>query len=141
MARHTDKLLSIAASCSCTFYWQNCLRFAAQITLPCRALSVSHTPTRVDDTRVHTQQQSSRQPHAYNLLPAPACSQIRAKLKQLKLSNQAVWDREHAREAAGGGVATPWFVRGAYLGLCLLLDVAFDNRPLQRFWFLVRRLS
>lgn len=54
--------------------------------------------------------------------------QIRAKLKDLKLSNKAVWDREHAREAAGGGVDTPWYVRAVYYSLCLFLDVAFDNR-------------
>jgi ubiquinol oxidase len=54
--------------------------------------------------------------------------QIRDKLKQLKLSNKAVWDREHAREAAGGGVDTPWYVRAVYYSLCLFLDVAFDNR-------------
>ncbi|KAF6253734.1 alternative oxidase-domain-containing protein [Scenedesmus sp. NREL 46B-D3] len=65
--------------------------------------------------------------------PAP---QIRSKLRQVKLSNKAVWDREHAREAAGGGVDTPWFVKGVYLSLCVFLDVAYDNRPLQRFWFL-----
>eukprot|EP00878_Enallax_costatus_P033326 GHUV01036742.1.p1 GENE.GHUV01036742.1~~GHUV01036742.1.p1 ORF type:complete len:233 (+),score=62.78 GHUV01036742.1:393-1091(+) len=64
------------------------------------------------------------------------CRQIRNKLQDLKLSNKAVWDREHAREAAGGGVETPWFVRGVYLPLCVFLDVAFDNRPIQRFWFL-----
>uniref|UniRef100_A0A383VUK8 Ubiquinol oxidase n=1 Tax=Tetradesmus obliquus TaxID=3088 RepID=A0A383VUK8_TETOB len=65
-----------------------------------------------------------------------SCKQIRSKLAQLKLSNKAVWDREHAREAAGGGVDTPWFVKGIYLSLCVFLDVAYDNRPLQRFWFL-----
>lgn len=64
------------------------------------------------------------------------CRQIRNKLKQLKLSNKAVWDREHAREAAGGGVETPWYVRAVYYSLCLFLDVAYDNRPIQRFWFL-----
>lgn len=54
--------------------------------------------------------------------------QIRNKLKELKLSNKAVWDREHAREAAGGGVETPWYVRAVYYSLCLFLDVAYDNR-------------
>lgn len=54
----------------------------------------------------------------------------------MKLSNKAVWDRELAREGAGGGVETPWFVRGVYLALCVFLDAAFDNRPIQRFWFL-----
>ncbi|GLC53326.1 hypothetical protein PLESTB_000732400 [Pleodorina starrii] len=64
------------------------------------------------------------------------CRHIRAKLKQFKLSNQAVWDREHARERAGQAVETPWFIKGVYLSLCLLLDVLFNNRPIQRFWFL-----
>eukprot|EP00879_Flechtneria_rotunda_P018613 GHRR01019531.1.p1 GENE.GHRR01019531.1~~GHRR01019531.1.p1 ORF type:complete len:370 (+),score=88.15 GHRR01019531.1:229-1338(+) len=64
------------------------------------------------------------------------CMQVRAKLSQLKLSNKAVWVRERAREEAGGGVDTPLFVKGTYLALCLFLDVAFNNRPLQRFWFL-----
>eukprot|EP00775_Hariotina_reticulata_P006705 gene6705-6926_t len=64
------------------------------------------------------------------------CREIRQKLTKLQLSNKAVWDREHAREAAGGSVDTPWYVRAVYYSLCLFLDVAFDNRPLQRFWFL-----
>ncbi|GIL66978.1 hypothetical protein Vafri_20475 [Volvox africanus] len=64
------------------------------------------------------------------------CTEVRAKLKQLQLSNQAVWDREHARERAGQAVETPWFIKGVYLSLCLLLDVLFQNRPIQRFWFL-----
>jgi hypothetical protein len=28
------------------------------------------------------------------------------------------------------------FVRGVYLTLCIFLDVLFNNRPIQRFWFL-----
>lgn len=40
--------------------------------------------------------------------PPPPAHQIRAKLKQLKLSNQAVWDREHARERDGRGIEAPW---------------------------------
>jgi hypothetical protein len=48
------------------------------------------------------------------------CREIRAKLRQLTLDNQRVWDREHAREAQGQGVDTPWVVkvgRGAAGGL------------------------
>lgn len=59
------------------------------------------------------------------------CREIRAKLKTLKLDNAAVWAREHAREAGGGGVDTPWLVRAVYLSLCVFLDVAYDNRPMQ----------
>ena len=51
-------------------------------------------------------------------------------------SRQAVWDREHAREAAGGGVVTPLVIKAPYLVLCLMLDVLFEGRPLARFWFL-----
>ncbi|GBF99932.1 plastid terminal oxidase [Raphidocelis subcapitata] len=64
------------------------------------------------------------------------CREVRARLKQLKLDNGAVWAREHAREAAGLGVETPWLVKGVYLALCVFLDKAYDNRPIQRFWFL-----
>lgn len=64
------------------------------------------------------------------------CREVRAKLRLLKLDNQKVWDREHDREARGEGVDTPWFVKGVYLALCVFLDVAYDNRPIQRFWFL-----
>lgn len=67
---------------------------------------------------------------------AEGCRETRQKLKQLKLSNQAVWDREHAREASGGKVDTPWFVRAVYISLCVFLDVMYMNRPIQRFWFL-----
>ena len=42
---------------------------------------------------------------------SPECRELRSRLRQLKLSNTAVWDREHAREAAGQGVDTPWFVK------------------------------
>lgn len=65
-----------------------------------------------------------------------SCKDIRSKLKLLKLSNEAVWDRERKREAAGGAVETPWFVKVVYYSLCWFLDVMFDNRPIQRFWFL-----
>lgn len=72
-------------------------------------------------------------------LPCPnvlLCREILQKVQTLKLSNQAVWDREHKREAEGQGIATPWFVKGVYLALCIFLDVMYENRPIQRFWFL-----
>ncbi|KAG0617088.1 hypothetical protein M758_5G162500 [Ceratodon purpureus] len=58
--------------------------------------------------------------------------ELRAALKKLKLSNKAVWDRENARPP----VEAPWWILGPYYLLCLMLDVIFDNRPIQRFWFL-----
>jgi len=50
----------------------------------------------------------------------------------LQLSNQAVTDREHARPQ----VPTPPPVRVAYEVLCWFIDVVFEDRPIQRFWFL-----
>jgi len=50
----------------------------------------------------------------------------------LKLSNQAVVDRELARPQ----VPTPLPVKIAYDVLCQFIDVVFEDRPIQRFWFL-----
>ncbi|CAJ1374377.1 unnamed protein product [Effrenium voratum] len=50
----------------------------------------------------------------------------------LVLSNQAVLDREYARPQ----VPTPPPVRVAYDVLCWFIDVVFEDRPIQRFWFL-----
>jgi len=61
---------------------------------------------------------------------------IRQKLLQLKLSNKKVMEREHKRESSGGKVETSWYVRLLYNVVCFMLDVLFDNRPIQRFWFL-----
>lgn len=61
---------------------------------------------------------------------------LRQQLSRLTLSNKGVWDREEALIKAGGGVKSPWPVKLVYLALCYFLDVAFDGRPIQRFWFL-----
>lgn len=53
-------------------------------------------------------------------------------LKDLTLSNDAVWDRERSRPP----VEAPWWILVPYYALCLMLDVIFENRPIQRFWFL-----
>ncbi|KAH7283659.1 hypothetical protein KP509_34G018300 [Ceratopteris richardii] len=53
-------------------------------------------------------------------------------LKRLTLSNDAVWEREKSRPP----VEAPWWILGPYYVLCLMLDVIFENRPIQRFWFL-----
>ena len=42
---------------------------------------------------------------------------LRRELRQLTLSNDAVWARERAREAADGGVAAPWVLRLPYYAL------------------------
>jgi hypothetical protein len=55
---------------------------------------------------------------------------------KLTLSNEAVKETEERRLARGEGVdAHPVSLSLYYLG-CLILDVLFDERPIQRFWFL-----
>lgn len=61
---------------------------------------------------------------------------VQARLDQLKLSNDAVWKREEERVKEGGEVKAPWYIKGAYLFLCVVIDVLYNNRPLPRFWFL-----
>ncbi|BBN17033.1 ubiquinol oxidase [Marchantia polymorpha subsp. ruderalis] len=58
--------------------------------------------------------------------------ELREQLKKLKLSNKKVWEREKAREQ----VEAPWWILGPYYFLCWMLDVIFEDRPIQRFWFL-----
>ncbi|KAF5834560.1 hypothetical protein DUNSADRAFT_8727 [Dunaliella salina] len=59
------------------------------------------------------------------------CRKIRQKLQQLTLSNKAVAEREHTRERSGGKVETTWYIRLLYDAVCLMLDVVYNNRPLQ----------
>lgn len=33
-------------------------------------------------------------------------------------------------------VQAPWFINAAYIALCWAMDVIYDGRPIQRFWFL-----
>ena len=54
----------------------------------------------------------------------------------LHLSNAAVTRAEVAREAAGEGVDAHPVSRALYDVGCSLLDTLFDERPIQRFWFL-----
>ena len=57
---------------------------------------------------------------------------IQSKLRSLKLSNKAIWDREHSRPE----VKAPLVIKIPYLVLCLMLDFLFDGIPISRFWFL-----
>jgi hypothetical protein len=54
----------------------------------------------------------------------------------LKLSNEAVTEAERIREAEGERVDANMVSRGLYDFGCLMLDSLFDERPIQRFWFL-----
>ncbi len=57
---------------------------------------------------------------------------------KLRLSNAAVTAEEARREAAGGGIGSDVneAARLLYQVGCLFLDNFFDERPIQRFWFL-----
>ena len=65
-------------------------------------------------------------------LESDSARRLRAKLDKLTLSNEAIWEREHARPS----VPAPWIIKGPYLALCFILDNVFDGRPLARLWFL-----
>eukprot|EP00600_Ochromonadales_sp_CCMP1393_P001262 CAMPEP_0174982810 /NCGR_PEP_ID=MMETSP0004_2-20121128/16744_1 /TAXON_ID=420556 /ORGANISM="Ochromonas sp., Strain CCMP1393" /LENGTH=393 /DNA_ID=CAMNT_0016234891 /DNA_START=72 /DNA_END=1253 /DNA_ORIENTATION=- len=54
----------------------------------------------------------------------------------LKLSNEAVSETERLREAAGLGIVANPVSRLLYDIGCFFLDKFFDDRPIQRFWFL-----
>jgi ubiquinol oxidase len=52
----------------------------------------------------------------------------RKKLKELTLSNDAIWAREELREQ----VEAPWLIKAPYYVLCYFLDVLFDSKPIAR---------
>ena len=65
--------------------------------------------------------------------------QVRNKLAQLELSNQAVIDYEHQREKKFGKIPSPFYIRFPFKLLCWTLDVFYDGRPIQRCVFGDRR--
>lgn len=59
--------------------------------------------------------------------------ELQAKLKELTLDSEAIWDRERAR----GEVVAPWIIKIPYFVLCYLLDVVFEGRnSFSRFFLL-----
>ena len=58
-------------------------------------------------------------------------------LKNLTLSNGAIWAREDARPS----VPAPLVIRLPYLALCGVLDTLYDGRPIARFWYPTLSLS
>eukprot|EP00578_Thalassiosira_sp_NH16_P005612 CAMPEP_0181137874 /NCGR_PEP_ID=MMETSP1071-20121207/33932_1 /TAXON_ID=35127 /ORGANISM="Thalassiosira sp., Strain NH16" /LENGTH=604 /DNA_ID=CAMNT_0023224645 /DNA_START=181 /DNA_END=1995 /DNA_ORIENTATION=+ len=59
--------------------------------------------------------------------------ELQAKLKDLTLDSEAIWDRERAR----GEVVAPWIIKIPYFVLCYLLDVVFEGRnSFSRFFLL-----
>lgn len=54
--------------------------------------------------------------------------QIRDKLKQLKLNDSEVWEREEQRKKEQGDVLAPWYIKAPFWVLCVVLDAFFANR-------------
>jgi len=67
-----------------------------------------------------------------------ASEENRKKLLQLKLSNEDVArrDREREKKREEAGAQPPAFIMGFYTILCVVLDVLYYNRPIQKFWVL-----
>jgi len=63
-------------------------------------------------------------------------AEIRQKLATLTLDDAAVWRREKERERSPGHYKAPLPVRLLYLSLCVVLDLLYAGRPIQRFWVL-----
>ena len=57
---------------------------------------------------------------------------INKKMKKMKLSNESIWERENLRDNED----TPKLMYLIYLIICKSLDIVYNNRPIQRFWFL-----
>lgn len=63
----------------------------------------------------------------------PRQRELQAKLNELTLSSDAIWERERAR----GEVVAPYIIKIPYYVLCFMLDVVFEGRnPFSRFFLL-----
>lgn len=56
----------------------------------------------------------------------------RNKLYELTLDSDAIWEREEKREQVECGV----ILKFVYITLCKCIDFFYDERPIERFWFL-----
>jgi ubiquinol oxidase len=56
----------------------------------------------------------------------------RLRLKDLKLSDKNIWERECTRPP----VACPRVMKSLYYLVCWSLDIIYKNKPIDRFWFL-----
>jgi ubiquinol oxidase len=64
-----------------------------------------------------------------------ANAQVKGKLRQLKLDARAVTKKEEARFKLNPPIA-PWYIKLPYHALCIVLDIVYEGRPIQRFWVL-----
>ncbi len=47
-----------------------------------------------------------------------------------------MWAREAERVANEGRVPAPWYIKAPFWALCVVLDLFYADRPIQRFWVL-----
>lgn len=59
---------------------------------------------------------------------------LRKQVKKLQLNNQDIWKREQA--ASDITVEAPRSMMVMYHLICYLLDIVYDGKPIERFWFL-----
>jgi len=57
----------------------------------------------------------------------------RTELKKLTLDNEKIWHREQIND---DGVCAPRIMMSVYYMICGALDIIYNKRPIDRFWFL-----
>ena len=63
--------------------------------------------------------------------------ELQAKLSELTLDSEKIWDRERAR----GPIVAPWIIKIPYFVLCYLLDVVFEGRNAFSRFFLLETVA
>ena len=63
--------------------------------------------------------------------------ELQAKLKELTLDSDQIWERERQR----GEIVAPWIIKIPYFALCYLLDVVFEGRNCFSRFFLLETVA
>ncbi|GLI68895.1 hypothetical protein VaNZ11_013442 [Volvox africanus] len=75
-------------------------------------------------------------PPVLSALETREFKEIRSRLDQLRLTSDDVVRVEHDRIASTGDMESPLWVKAPFYALCWLLDVMYDNKPIEKFWVL-----
>ncbi|GLC63666.1 hypothetical protein PLESTF_000061000 [Pleodorina starrii] len=76
-------------------------------------------------------------PPVLSALETREFKEIRSRLDALRLTaDDVVAEEERRIAAAGGDMASPVWVKAPFYALCWLLDVMYDNKPIEKFWVL-----
>ena len=108
----------------------------ADRSLACHSLRFRTCPGRQRNKGLSSLQLGVCLAHCGNNDDETHAPQVRERLGKLELNDEAVWKREHQRSLGEQAVTSPWWIKGAYLALCIGLDIIYAKRPIQRFWFL-----